>query len=51
MFIGRVAGVTNEGAFELRQHTGGTVTIRPHGVDAPETYQSCACPPRRLYGA
>jgi endonuclease YncB( thermonuclease family) len=39
-FTGRVAEVTDGDTFELRRPTGGTVTIRLHGVDAPETSQS-----------
>ena len=38
-FTGKVAEVTDGDTFELRRPTGGTVTIRLHGVDAPETAQ------------
>jgi endonuclease YncB( thermonuclease family) len=38
-FTGRVAEVTDGDTFELRRSIGGTVTVRLHGVDAPETSQ------------
>ena len=38
-FTGRVVEVTDGDTFELRRSIGGTVTIRLHGVDAPESSQ------------
>ena len=38
-FTGKVAEVTDGDTFELRRPTGGTVTVRLWGVDAPETAQ------------
>ncbi len=39
-FTGRVVEVTDGDTFGLRRSIGGTVTIRLHGVDAPESAQS-----------
>jgi len=39
-FTGRVTEVTDGDTFELRRSIGGTVTVRLHGVDAPESSQS-----------
>ena len=38
-FTGRVTEVTDGDTFELRRSIGGTVTVRLHGVDAPESAQ------------
>jgi len=38
-FTGKVAEVTDGDTFKLRRPTGGTVTVRLWGVDAPETAQ------------
>jgi len=38
-FTGRVVEVTDGDTFDVRRSTAGTVTIRLHGVDAPETSQ------------
>ena len=36
-FTGRVVKVTDGDTYDVRRSIGGTVTIRLHGVDAPET--------------
>jgi endonuclease YncB( thermonuclease family) len=38
-FTGRVVKVTDGDTYDVRRSIGGTVTIRLHGVDAPETSQ------------
>lgn len=38
-FTGRVVEVKDEDTFELRRSIGGTVTVRLHGIDAPESSQ------------
>jgi len=38
-FTGRVMEVTDGDTYDVRRSIGGTVTIRLHGVDAPETAQ------------
>ena len=38
-FTGRVVEVTDGDTFELRRSIGGTVTVRLHGIDAPESAQ------------
>ncbi len=39
-FTAQVVEVTDGDTFDIRRSTGGTVTIRLHGVDAPESAQS-----------
>ncbi|PSQ88830.1 MAG: nuclease [Bacteroidetes bacterium QS_4_64_154] len=38
-FTGRVVKVTDGDTFDVRRPTGGTVTVRLHGIDAPESSQ------------
>jgi endonuclease YncB( thermonuclease family) len=38
-FTARVASVTDGDTYDVRRSTGGTVTVRLHGVDAPESDQ------------